>query len=179
MMLLIFFIIILLGIGYFEGMYVVPENMAFIIERMGAYQKIASAGRHFKIPFIDRVANKIELSEQILSICKQPILTWDNQTLYFESYIAYKIIKPQLYTDGVANPLSTLETLAITTLRNIIGDTRTVDLAQRHEEIIAQTRNILKNKCDTWGIEILDMDYKFVEKDLGAPFVATKNEQLA
>ena len=100
MLLLIFFIIILLGIGYFEGMYVVPENMAFIIERMGAYQQIASAGRHFKIPFIDRVANKIELSEQILSICKQPILTWDNQTLYFESYIAYKIIKPQLYTYG-------------------------------------------------------------------------------
>lgn len=178
MIALIFLIGILLGIGYFEGLYTVPENMAFIIERLGAYQKIAPTGRYFKIPFIDKIANKVELSEQVLSLSQQPIITWDNQILYVESYIAYKIIKPQLYTYGVANPLTALELLQVTTMRNIISDVRTVDLPVKHKEIVATTRDILQKGCEPWGIDILDMDYKFVEKKSEDASSSTKNECL-
>ena len=101
---------------------VVPQSRAFVIERLGAFQGVWGVGLHFKIPFIERVAKNISLKEQVVDFPPQPVITKDNVTMQIDTVIYFQITDPKLYTYGVENPMSAIENLTATTLRNIIGD---------------------------------------------------------
>ena len=101
---------------------VVPQSRAFVIERLGAFQGVWGVGLHFKIPFIERVAKNVSLKEQVVDFPPQPVITKDNVTMQIDTVIYFQITDPKLYTYGVENPMSAIENLTATTLRNIIGD---------------------------------------------------------
>ncbi|MGP1459546.1 MAG: SPFH domain-containing protein, partial [Treponema sp.] len=101
---------------------IVPQSFAFVIERLGAYQMTWQVGLHVKVPFIDRIANKISLKEKVLDFQPQPVITKDNVTMMIDTVVYFQITDPKLYTYGVERPINALENLSATTLRNIIGD---------------------------------------------------------
>ena len=101
---------------------IVPQAQAFILERLGAYQETWSVGIHFKIPFIDRVARRVNLKEQVADFPPQPVITKDNVTMRIDTVVFYQITDPRLFTYGVENPMMAIENLTSTTLRNVIGD---------------------------------------------------------
>ena len=101
---------------------IVPQAHAYVIERLGAYQSTWSVGLHFKVPFIDKVARKVVLKEQVVDFAPQPVITKDNVTMRIDTVVFYQITDPKLYAYGVENPIMAIENLTATTLRNIIGD---------------------------------------------------------
>ena len=115
-------ILILLLLIVFSCIKVVPQANAYIVERLGAFQNTWSTGLHFKIPFIERVAKRVNLKEQVVDFPPQPVITKDNVTMQIDTVIFYQITDPKLFTYGVENPIMAIENLTATTLRNIIGD---------------------------------------------------------
>ena len=101
---------------------IVPQAYAFVVERLGAYQDTWSTGLHFKVPFIDRVARRVNLKEQVVDFPPQPVITKDNVTMQIDTVVYFQITDPKLYAYGVENPIMAIENLSATTLRNIIGD---------------------------------------------------------
>ena len=118
--LVLFFILVLLIA--MSCVKVVPQAKAFVVERLGAYQGTWSTGIHFKVPFIDRVANRVNLKEQVVDFPPQPVITKDNVTMRIDTVVFFQITDPKLYAYGVENPIMAIENLTATTLRNIIGD---------------------------------------------------------
>jgi len=139
---------------------VVPQAQAYVIERLGAFLTTWSVGLHFKIPFIDRVANRVSLKENVVDFPPQPVITKDNVTMKIDTVIYYSVTDPKLYTYGVARPIVALENLAATTLRNIIGQLELDETLTSRDLINTQMRAILDEATDPWGIKVNRVEVK-------------------
>ena len=131
---------------------IVPQAYAVILERLGAYQATWSTGIHFKVPFIERVARKVNLKEQVVDFPPQPVITKDNVTMQIDTVVFFQITDPKLYTYGVENPIMAIENLSATTLRNIIGDMELDETLTSRETINTKMRASLDEATDPWGI---------------------------
>lgn len=139
---------------------VVPQSRAFVIERLGAFQGVWGVGLHFKIPFIERVAKNISLKEQVVDFPPQPVITKDNVTMQIDTVIYFQITDPKLYTYGVENPMSAIENLTATTLRNIIGEMELDHTLTSRDVINGKITAILDEATDKWGIKVNRVEVK-------------------
>lgn len=139
---------------------IVPQANAFVIERLGAYHGTWQVGLHFKIPVIDRVAKKVSLKEHVLDFPPQPVITKDNVTMEIDTVIYYQVTDPKLFTYGVEHPISAIENLAATTLRNIIGELELDGTLTGREYINSKIRQVLDEATDPWGIKINRVEVK-------------------
>ena len=139
---------------------IVPQAQSYVLERLGAYQASWSVGLHFKIPFIDRIAKKVTLKEIVIDFPPQPVITKDNVTMQIDTVIYYQITDPKLYAYGVSNPMSAIENLTATTLRNIIGDLELDETLTSRDIINTKMRTILDEATDPWGIKINRVEVK-------------------
>ena len=158
----IFMIIIILLIVYIvtSCVRIVPQAQAYVIERLGAYNGTWSVGMHFKVPFIDRVAKKVILKEQVVDFAPQPVITKDNVTMRIDTVVYYQITDPKLYAYGVDNPIMAIENLTATTLRNIIGDLELDSTLTSRETINTKMRATLDEATDPWGIKVNRVELK-------------------
>jgi regulator of protease activity HflC (stomatin/prohibitin superfamily) len=138
----------------------VPQAKAFVIERLGAFNETWQVGLHFKIPLIDKVAKKVSLKEQVIDFLPQPVITKDNVTIQIDTVIYYQITDPKLYSYGVEYPMSAIENLTATTLRNIIGDLELDESLTSREFINTKMREVLDEATDPWGIKIKRVEVK-------------------
>ena len=139
---------------------IVPQAHAFVLERLGAYQATWDVGLHFKIPFIDRVAKRVLLKEQVVDFAPQPVITKDNVTMRIDTVVFFQITDPKLYAYGVENPISAIENLTATTLRNIIGDLELDETLTSRETINTKMRATLDEATDPWGIKVNRVELK-------------------
>ena len=139
---------------------VVQQSRAFVVERLGAYQTTWGVGVHIKLPFIDRVAKRVSLKEQVVDFAPQPVITKDNVTMQIDTVIYFQIIDPKLYAYGVEHPMSAIENLTATTLRNIIGDLELDQSLTSRDHINTQMRSILDEATDPWGIKVNRVELK-------------------
>ena len=139
---------------------VVQQSRAYVIERLGAFQSVWGVGLHFKIPFIDRVARRVSLKEQVLDYPPQPVITKDNVTMQIDTVVYFQITDPKLYTYGVEQPMAAMETLTATTLRNIIGDLELDQTLTSRDIINTKMRAILDEGTDPWGIKVNRVELK-------------------
>ena len=143
-----------------KNIYIVQQSRAYVVERLGAFQGVWEVGMHFKVPFIERVAKKVSLKEQVMDYPPQPVITKDNVTMQIDTVIYYQITDPKLYTYGVEHPMSAIETLTATTLRNIIGDLELDQTLTSRDTINSQMRAILDEATDPWGIKVNRVELK-------------------
>ena len=153
--LLIFVVLILISC-----VKVVPQSKALVVERLGAYQATWGVGLHFKIPFIERVARRVDLKEQVVDFAPQPVITKDNVTMRIDTVVFYQITDPKLFCYGVANPIMAIENLTATTLRNIIGDLELDQTLTSRETINTKMRATLDVATDPWGIKVKRVELK-------------------
>ncbi len=139
---------------------VVPQAQAYVIERLGAYQGTWSVGFHVKVPFLDKIARKVNLKEQVADFPPQPVITKDNVTMRIDTVIYYQITDPKLFTYGVENPMMAIENLTATTLRNIIGEMELDQTLTSREIVNAKMRAALDEATDPWGIKINRVELK-------------------
>ena len=158
----IFLIILIILVVYIivSCVRIVPQAQAYVIERLGAYNGTWSVGLHFKIPFIDRVARKVVLKEQVVDFAPQPVITKDNVTMRIDTVVYYQITDPKLYAYGVDNPIMAIENLTATTLRNIIGDLELDATLTSRETINTKMRATLDEATDPWGIKVNRVELK-------------------
>ena len=156
---LIAFIVVVLII-LVSNVKIVPQAEAYILERLGGYQATWSVGLHVKIPFIDRVAKKVPLKEQVVDFAPQPVITKDNVTMRIDTVVFFQITDPKLFTYGVENPLMAIENLTATTLRNIIGDLELDQTLTSRETINTKMRASLDVATDPWGIKVNRVELK-------------------
>ena len=139
---------------------IVPQAQAYVIERLGAYNGTWSVGLHFKVPFIDRVARKVLLKEQVVDFAPQPVITKDNVTMRIDTVVYFQITDPKLFVYGVDNPIMAIENLTATTLRNIIGDLELDETLTSRETINTKMRASLDVATDPWGIKVNRVELK-------------------
>lgn len=140
--------------------HIVPQAYAYVVQRLGAYLETWDVGLHFKVPFIDRVANKVDLKEQVADFPPQAVITRDNVTMHIDTVIYYQITDPKLYTYGVENPMNAIENLTATTLRNIIGEMDLDRTLTSRDDINTKMRATLDEATDPWGIKINRVELK-------------------
>ncbi|MBQ9134468.1 MAG: SPFH/Band 7/PHB domain protein [Lachnospiraceae bacterium] len=157
---LIVAIIVLLILILVSCIKIVPQAQAYIVERLGAYQGTWSVGLHVKLPFLDKVARRVNLKEQVADFPPQPVITKDNVTMRIDTVIFYQITDPRLFTYGVENPMMAIENLTATTLRNIIGDLELDETLTSRETINTQMRAALDIATDPWGIKVNRVELK-------------------
>lgn len=139
---------------------IVPQAHAYVVERLGAYYATWGTGLHIKIPFIDKICKKISLKEQVVDFPPQPVITRDNVTMQIDTVVYYEITDPKLYCYGVERPLSAIENLTATTLRNIIGDLELDNTLTSRDTINDKIRIILDEATDAWGIRVIRVELK-------------------
>ncbi len=139
---------------------VVPQAQAIVLERLGGYQSTWSVGIHFKLPFIDRIAKRVLLKEQVVDFAPQPVITKDNVTMRIDTVVFYQITDPKLFAYGVENPIMAIENLTATTLRNIIGDLELDQTLTSRETINTKMRASLDVATDPWGIKVNRVELK-------------------
>ena len=139
---------------------IVPQAHAYVIESLGAYKETWGTGLHFKVPFFQKVAKVVSLKEQVADFPPQPVITKDNVTIQIDTVIFYQITDPKLYTYGVERPLSAIENLSATTLRNIIGDLELDSTLTSRDVINSKIRSILDEATDPWGIKVNRVELK-------------------
>ena len=139
---------------------VVQQSRAYVIERLGAFHSVWSVGMHFKVPFIDRIARKVSLKEQVLDYPPQPVITKDNVTMQIDTVVYFQITDPKLYCYGVEQPMMAMETLTATTLRNIIGDLELDQTLTSRDVVNTKMRAILDEATDPWGIKVNRVELK-------------------
>ena len=143
-----------------SNIYVVQQSRAYVVERLGAFQSVQGVGLHFKVPFIDRIARRVSLREQVLDYPPQPVITKDNVTMQIDTVVYFQITDPKLYTYGVEMPLAAMETLTATTLRNIIGDLELDQTLTSRDVVNTKMRAILDEATDPWGIKVNRVELK-------------------
>lgn len=153
------FVVILMVI-FIANLKIVPQTHAFIIERLGGYNATWGVGLHIKIPFIDRIAKRVNLKEQVVDFEPQPVITKDNVTMQIDTVVYYQITDPKLYTYGVERPMMAIENLTATTLRNIIGDLELDETLTSRDTINTRMRSILDEATDPWGIKVNRVELK-------------------
>ena len=139
---------------------IVPQAKAYVIERLGSYHETWSNGLHVKLPFVDRISNKVSLKEMVKDFDPQPVITKDNVTMQIDTVVYFQITDPRLYTYGVEYPISAIENLTATTLRNIIGDLELDQTLTSRDTINTQMRSILDEATDPWGIKVNRVEVK-------------------
>ena len=139
---------------------VVQQSRAYVIERLGAFQTVWGVGLHFKVPFIDRIARRVSLKEQVLDYPPQPVITKDNVTMQIDTVVYFQITDPKLYAYGVEQPMAAMETLTATTLRNIIGDLELDQTLPSRDVVNTKKRAILDEATDPWGIKFNRVELK-------------------
>ncbi len=139
---------------------IIPQSDSYVIERLGAYHKTLDKGLHVLFPFLDRVANKVTLKEIVKDFPPQPVITKDNVTMQIDTVVYFQITDPKLYTYGVHNPISAIENLTATTLRNIIGDLELDQTLTSRDIINTKMRSILDEATDPWGIRVSRVEVK-------------------
>ncbi len=139
---------------------VVQQSRAYVIERLGAFHTVWGVGMHFKVPFIDRIARKVSLKEQVLDYPPQPVITKDNVTMQIDTVVYFQITDPKLYCYGVEQPMMAMETLTATTLRNIIGDLELDQTLTSRDVVNTKMRSILDDATDPWGIKVNRVELK-------------------
>ena len=139
---------------------IVPQAQAYVVERLGAYQGTWSVGLKLKMPFIDKIARKVNLKEQVVDFAPQPVITKDNVTMRIDTVVFFQITDPKLYTYGVENPIMAIENLTATTLRNIIGDLELDQTLTSRETINTKMRASLDVATDPWGIKVTRVELK-------------------
>ena len=139
---------------------VVQQSRAYVVERLGAFHSVWGVGMHFKVPFIDRVARKVSLKEQVLDYPPQPVITKDNVTMQIDTVVYFQITDPKLYCYGVEQPMMAMETLTATTLRNIIGDLELDQTLTSRDVVNTKMRSILDEATDPWGIKVNRVELK-------------------
>ena len=158
-MLVVAIIFIVLAI-IVKNISVVQQSRAYVIERLGAFHSIWGVGLHFKIPFIDRIARRVSLKEQVLDYPPQPVITKDNVTMQIDTVVYFQITDPKLYAYGVEQPMAAMETLTATTLRNIIGDLELDQTLTSRDVVNTKMRAILDEATDPWGIKVNRVELK-------------------
>ena len=153
-------IIVIALILVISNIYVVQQSRAYVIERLGAFQSVEGVGLHFKVPFIDRIARRVSLKEQVLDYPPQPVITKDNVTMQIDTVVYFQITDPKLYTYGVEQPMMAMETLTATTLRNIIGDLELDQTLTSRDVVNTKMRAILDEATDPWGIKVNRVELK-------------------
>ena len=138
----------------------VPQATVYVVERLGAYHSTWETGLHFKIPIVDRIAKKISLKEQVMDFAPQPVITKDNVTMQIDTVIYFQITDPKLYTYGVEHPMSAIENLTATTLRNIIGELELDQTLTSRDIINTKMRMLLDEATDPWGIKVGRVELK-------------------
>ena len=147
-------IVILALVIIISNISVVQQSRAYVVERLGAFHSVWGVGMHFKVPFIDRVARKVSLKEQVLDYPPQPVITKDNVTMQIDTVVYFQITDPKLYCYGVEQPMMAMETLTATTLRNIIGDLELDQTLTSRDVVNTKMRSILDEATDPWGIKV-------------------------
>ena len=153
-------LIVLLLILIVSNIHVVQQSKAYVLERLGAFHAVWGVGLHLKLPFIERVVKKVSLKEQVADFDPQPVITKDNVTMQIDTVIYFQITDPKLYTYGVEYPMSAIENLTATTLRNIIGDLELDQSLTSRDTINAKMRSILDEATDPWGIKVNRVELK-------------------
>lgn len=153
-------ILIIVVVIILPNVKIVPQSKCYIIERLGSYFTSWSNGLHFKIPFVDRVSAIVSLKEQVKDFAPQPVITKDNVTMQIDTVVYYQITDPKLYTYGIENPISAIENLTATTLRNIIGDLELDQTLTSRDVINSKMRSILDEATDPWGIKVNRVEVK-------------------
>ena len=143
-----------------RNIYVVQQSRAYVVERLGAFSNVWTVGIHFKVPFVERVAKKVSLKEQVLDYPPQPVITKDNVTMQIDTVVYFQITDPKLYAYGVEHPMMAMETLTATTLRNIIGDLELDQTLTSRDVINTRMRAILDEATDPWGIKVNRVELK-------------------
>ena len=157
LVLVLIFIILLILVSCIR---IVPQAQAMVVERLGAYLETWNVGIHFKVPFIDRVAKRVLLKEQVVDFAPQPVITKDNVTMKIDTVVFFQITDPKLYAYGVENPIMAIENLTATTLRNVIGDLELDETLTSRETINTQMRATLDVATDPWGIKVNRVELK-------------------
>lgn len=157
-------ILVLVAIGLIAlavaNIKIVPQSKAYVIERLGAYHQTWSTGIHFKIPFIERIAKIVSMKEQVVDFPPQPVITKDNVTMQIDTIVFFQITDPKLYAYGVENPITAIENLTATTLRNIIGEMELDHTLTSRDIINSKIRSILDEATDPWGIKVNRVELK-------------------
>ena len=153
-------IIVVLFFLVISNISVVQQSRAYVIERLGAFHSVWGVGLHFKVPFLDRIARKVSLKEQVLDYPPQPVITKDNVTMQIDTVVYFQITDPKLYTYGVEQPMMAMETLTATTLRNIIGDLELDQTLTSRDVVNTKMRAILDEATDPWGIKVNRVELK-------------------
>lgn len=153
-------IVVLILVIVVPNIRIVPQSKAFILERLGGYLTTWQVGLHVKIPFIDRIANRVSLKERVLDFQPQPVITKDNITMMIDTVIYFQITDPKLYTYGVENPMNAIENLSATTLRNIIGELELDGTLTSRDVINTRMRSVLDEATDPWGIKVNRVEVK-------------------
>ena len=157
---ILFIIVIIALIIVVSNIAVVQQSRAYVIERLGAFQTVWGVGLHFKVPFIDRIARRVSLKEQVLDYPPQPVITKDNVTMQIDTVVYFQITDPRLYAYGVEQPMAAMETLTATTLRNIIGDLELDQTLTSRDVVNTKMRAILDEATDPWGIKVNRVELK-------------------
>ncbi len=159
--LIVFVILLIIAIlVIISNIKVVPQAYAYVIERFGAYKGTWGTGLHFKIPFIDKISKKVSLKEQVIDFPPQPVITKDNVTMQIDTVVYFEITDPKMYTYGVERPISAIENLSATTLRNIIGEMELDHTLTSRDVINSKIRIILDEATDPWGIKVNRVELK-------------------
>ena len=153
-------IVIIAFVIIISNIVVVQQSRAYVIERLGAFQSVWGVGLHIKIPFIDRIARRVSLKEQVLDYPPQPVITKDNVTMQIDTVVYFQITDPKLYAYGVEQPMAAMETLTATTLRNIIGDLELDQTLTSRDVVNTKMRAILDEATDPWGIKVNRVELK-------------------
>ena len=163
MIYIIIALIVILVILIIANIRIVPQSQAYVIERLGGYHSTWNVGLHVKMPFIDRMANKMSLKEKVFDFPPQPVITKDNVTMMIDTVVYFQITDPKLYTYGVEKPINALENLSATTLRNIIGELELDESLTSRDVINTKMRSILDEATDPWGIKVNRVEVKNIE----------------
>ena len=153
-------LIVLLLIVIISNIVIVQQSRAYVVERLGAFRAVWNVGLHLKVPFIERIAKKVSLKEQVADFAPQPVITKDNVTMQIDTVIYFQITDPKLYAYGVEQPMAAMETLTATTLRNIIGDLELDQTLTSRDVVNTKMRAILDEATDPWGIKVNRVELK-------------------
>ncbi|MBS6354870.1 SPFH domain-containing protein [Oscillibacter sp.] len=153
-------LVVLLLILVVSNIVIVQQSKAYVVERLGAFRTVWGVGLHLKVPFVERVAKKVSLKEQVADFAPQPVITKDNVTMQIDTVIYFQITDPKLYTYGVERPMNAIENLTATTLRNIIGEMELDHTLTSRDTINAKIRGILDEATDPWGIKVNRVELK-------------------
>ncbi|MEE8836552.1 MAG: SPFH domain-containing protein [Eubacteriales bacterium] len=174
MAVLVIIVIVLILWLIFANVRIVPQASAYVVEHLGKYKTTWSAGIHFKTPFVERIATKVSLKEQVLDFPPQPVITKDNVTMQIDSVVFCYVFDPRLFTYGVENPIAGLQNLSATTLRNIIGEMELDQTLTSRDQINGKLQTILDEATDPWGLKVTRVEIKNIQPPKEIEEVMTK-----